>query len=581
MNPEKILEEFISRNESINKEKAKRIINPIFLALFPQHVLEYCANYEIVQDRLLTLTQTQLNIVSKIIKFSIDIEQDWVIPASKFIELVKNPNYKEFVNSLEGKLLTDIEIEAMMYLTKNNFNYFKITDYNQLSNIEEIRQEQYENTKGNHSPEIILLNKYGMSFNTAEYYLKRYGADLQLLPKSREKTFLEDLDNILKNKGTDTYISIDITFLNNLDSYLNNLYSKLYNEKLYQIEDKNFIIDYKVDEKTTIPIYDAGTEFYISIHSIGMANDTRPEDYYKSWNKPYSKHDNFCNSIITSRSMKTSIKNCIFGFSNFINNDFKLLAANDLGTGAIEEDPLASKIGHDKNLISEVKYHIPDELEKNTRISNNEIYRVRRRIVDGKMQKVNPDYLVYFKESSDYESDIIWKETIKASLDFKKATGKTLPIVIIDCEKCLIHNVEILDKMISDFSSNFDNSKKLKDILELIHTLKTGYSGKKELIKKYLSTEKVFEYFNNILNIILKMSDFVPNLSLTHLTTLSEIIDTEYDKMNASSFWIEKSLGTKKIDKNPQIYIIIEETKKKILEKISKKNNNDNKNKKM
>ena len=32
------------------------------------------------------------------------------------------------------------------------------------------------------------------------------------------------------------------------------------------MEDKNFIIDYKVDEKTTIPIYDAGTEFYISIH---------------------------------------------------------------------------------------------------------------------------------------------------------------------------------------------------------------------------------------------------------------------------------------------------------------------------
>ena len=68
MSPEKLLEEFISRNDHIDRDKAKRIVNEKFLALFAPHILEYCANYEVIQDKLLILTNTQLNILSKIIK---------------------------------------------------------------------------------------------------------------------------------------------------------------------------------------------------------------------------------------------------------------------------------------------------------------------------------------------------------------------------------------------------------------------------------------------------------------------------------------------------------------------------------
>ena len=216
MNPEQLLNEFISRNQNIDREKASRIINEQFLSLFPPHILEYCANYEIIQEKLLSLTNTQLNIISKIIASAEAAGQDWTIPAAEYITLVENPAYRELTGSLEGKLLTEKEISSLMFLTRNSFNYYGIRDYEGLTNIEDIRQTQYEKTKTSISPEIILLNKYGISFNTANNYIKRYGKDIKLLPRCAEREILEDIDHILKNEGTFEPISYDYDLINNL-----------------------------------------------------------------------------------------------------------------------------------------------------------------------------------------------------------------------------------------------------------------------------------------------------------------------------------------------------------------------------
>lgn len=574
MEPEKLLEEFISRNNNIDKEKAKRIINEKFLALFSPHILEYCANYETVQEKLLSLTNTQLNILSKIIKHTQLNNEDWLIPAGEFITLIENPNYKELVSSLEGKLITQNEIITLMYLTRNYLNYYKITDYNQLEKINLIRETKIKETSSNKSPEIILLNKYGISFNRANAILKRFGKDLALLPNSQEKEFLTDISNIITNKGTKSLIYDDIDFINNIYSKLNNLFTRLYDEKLYKLNENMFIQNVQSDDGTLIPIYDAGTDFMISIHSVGLASGSNPENYYESWNIADARNSNFCNSIFTSLSTRSRIKYCAFGFATYHPNDLKLLAANDLGTNGLKDNPIVAKMEHEASLIAEVVYHVPSRIDKNTRISNNEIYRSRRRVVNGKLEKVNPDYLVYLKESYDTEvqKDPVWHETIKASLDYKNATGKALPVVIIDCEKCLSHNVEKLNLMISEFKTNYDNKKLLEDIIELIYTLRMGYaSNSKQIRQKYLSDEKCMEIFNDLLQTMIKMSEFVPLLSIEHMDTLKKSIDSEYEKSNASSYWIEKQTGKKELEKNINIYKLIEINKKKILEQLMKK----------
>lgn len=572
MNPEQLLKEFIAHNQNIDEEKAKRIINEKFLSLFPPHILEYCANYEIVQEKLLSLTNTQLNIISKIIAKAEYLGQDWTIPAAEYITLVENPEYRELIGSLEGKLLTETEIDSLMFLTRNSFNYFGIKDYEGLSNIEQVRKVQYEKTKTSISPEIILLNKYGISFNTANNYIKRYGKDIELLPRCAEREILEDIAHILKNEGTFEPISHDYELINNLNSRLSNLFTYLYNKELYQLKEENLIQNYVSKDGTVIPVYDAGVDFTLSIHSIGMAsNGEPPEDYYESWNRNIARDGNFCNSIITGRSIKTSVKNCIFGFASYQPNDLKLIAPNDLGTGALQDDPIVSKIGHDKELIAKVEYRVPSQMINNTRFTNNEIYRSRRRVVNGRLEKVNPDYLVYLKESSDTDilNDPIWEQTIKAATDYKDATGKVLPIVIVDCEKCLAYNVQQLDDMVTNFISNFDDKQLLINIIELMHTLSMGHGrNESDIVKKYLSREKRIGHLQTILSVIAQMSEYVPRIALQHLTTLEETLTAENAKLNASPHWIKKYCGEEQIKKDPTVFNIIMEYRNMIEKKL-------------
>lgn len=572
MNPEKLLNEFISRNQHIDRDKAKRIVNEKFLSLFPPHILEYCANYEIVQEKLLSLTNTQLNIISKIISSSESLNQDWTIPAAEFITLVENPAYRELMGALEGKLLTDKEIESLMFLTRNSFNYYGIRNYEDLSNINIIRQSQYEKTKTSISPEIILLNKYGISFNTANDYIKRFGKDIELLPKCAEREILEDIAHILKNEGTFDSISYDYELINNLNSRLSNLYTYLYSKELYQLQEQSFIQNYQAEDGTQIPIYDAGVEFTLSIHSLGMAaGDKPPANYYESWNRNIARDGNFCNSIITGRSIQTSVKTCIFGFASYAPNDLKLIAPNDLGTGALQDDPITSKIGHDKNLIAKVEYRVPSQMINNTRFSNNEIYRSRRRVVNGKLEKVNPDYLVYLKESNDTDilNDPIWSQTVKASIDYKNATGTPLPIIIVDCEKCLAYNVQQLEGMINSFITNFDDENLLINIIELMHTLSTGHRrNQSNIVDKYLSKETRLRHFETLLSVITEMSEYVPRIALKHLKTLEDTLTSENVKLNASPHWIKKYCGEDKIEKNPTIFNIIEQYRRAIEKKL-------------
>lgn len=568
MNKEQILEEFKSRNNSIDEQLTLRILDEKFIALFPMHVLEYAANYPIIQEKLLSLTSSQLNILSKIINYAIYEKQDWSLPAAEYITFIENPNYEELHKSIEGKLLNNIEITSLLFLTRNYNNFYNVTDYQTLSKLSELRRNTIAKHENNPSPEVILLTKYGISYKTALSYFNRYGKDAKSLPDSKEKEFLIDIDNILHGKGTDTLLFDDYQFLNNLTSRLSNFYGKIYSNELYKLEDKNFVQNI-IHDGISVPIYNAGVEFTMSINSIGMASNETPANYYEDWNKPDSKVDHFCNSIITSRSMKTSVKNCIFGFSSFENNDLKLVAPNDLGSGGVYNDPIPNKFNREQKLISSVEFRIPRELENNTRYTNNEIYRSRRRVVNDKLQKVNPDYLVYLKQESDVElqNDPIWNETVKASCDFYNATGHSLPIVIIDCENCLIHNMNLINSKIIEFSTNYDNPKLLQQIIELLHTLRMGYSNNAALTERHLNKEVCYGVLESVLTIIERMSDLVPNLSVSHLMLIKDILDLEYIKLNASPYWIRQTTGQNKTEKNKSLYDLLEQKIQEINER--------------
>ena len=240
-----------------------------------------------------------------------------------------------------------------------------------------------------------------------------------------------------------------------------------------------------------------------------------------------------CNSIIYSLNMRTTVKHCVYGFNNFAANDLALLGANDLGTGGIYNNVNVTNPYHSDKLIADVEFRVPDELINNTRFTNNEVYRKRRRVVNGKLERVAPDYIVYFKKDDNYLNDSIWVESVNAAKDFQ------IPIVMIDCEKCLVSNIEKIGNLLLQFESRYDDVSIIKKIIEMVYSLKSGYRVAPELLEKYLNADKLYSYVFRITNHLEKMASFVPTIAMKGIDSFLEILDEEYEKILKSPYWVE------------------------------------------
>lgn len=571
MNKEEFIKECERKIQNFHENLVTSFLDDRIYKLLPQYVIEYCLSNKEAQEKIVKMTDTQLDIFGKIIMYASNYNQDWVPNAANFINCLENSHYTELFISLEGKHLSLKEIENLIFLTSNHGNFFEVNKYEDLESINILQENEIAKYKTD-DPNIILLTKYGLSYDKANEYFKRYGKDLNLLPSGIEKNFLIDIKNIISGKGTSNRKYDNIEFINNLNSHFRNFFTSIYNEELYQINESNYI-GTATFNGADIPIYDAGIEFTMSIYSYGLAATyNEPDNFYEDWNRPIDKSINFCNSIITDRSMRTTIKHCLYGFSSFAYNDIQLIAPNDLGTGGVEGNPNVTNFYHKDKLIADVSFRIPSEMVNYTRTTNNEIYRSRKTLVNGELQRVNPDYIVYLKESSeiDIQSDPIWRKTIKAAFQFGH-DNKPLPIVIIDCEECLKANIMKLDNQIEQFTSRYDDISSLQKIVEYLFTLRAGYNRNYKLASKYLNKEVLMSYFNVLLNHIIKTSEIVPNIALININTLIGSIDLEHIKTLASPYWIRKyeEETNQKVEKPKELYEILYAAKVQIEQRIA------------
>lgn len=569
MQEEQIYNELKKKNIELDDTLLPGFLSKRYLEKLPIHVIEYCVNYKDAQSKIINMSNSELDTLSKIISYCSSEKQDWIPVAANYVRTLDNPNFRELIISLSNNELTLEEIKYLIFITNNYGNFYDIKTYEELKDFPNIKSNMVAKYLDTEDPNIILITKYGISYDKAKKYYKRYGKDLNELPDCEEKDFLQDIENIIKGNSTKDRSSFNIDLLNNLDSRLRNLFVSLYNKKLYKISGTP--ITKTIYNNQEIPIYDAGTDFYMSIYSFGMAsNCEEPENFSDSWNRPITKSENFCNSIIASSSIRTSVKQCIFGFSFFAPNDIELLAANDLGSGGVEYKPDVTNFYNETKLIADVEFRIPKEIINYTRYTNNEVFRKRRRVVNGHLEKVNPDYIVYLKNRSDmnHHEDPIWHKSLKAAVDFSK-NGKPLPIVVIDCEKCLQHNLEILESKTIEFESSYEYSNLIREIIELTYTLLSGYYNLEYLRDKYLNNVFQMDFLNRILNQIKRMSVHAPNNAIACLDLLQETLELEHIKKLASPYWIKKSTDGQGIPQPTPVYEMISDLRNQIISEHS------------
>ena len=561
MNKEEMLEYLYNSNMAVSDTLVDGFINDKIIKFLPLYVLEYCVLNKEAQEAIMKLTNNELCILSQIIKYAEKERQDWVPLAASFAHFLKNAKYNELVNDINSNNVDNILIPELIFLTKNGGNFFGIKSLDDLTKYNSLRINRLKDLEKSNDPNIIFLLKYGISYDDGFNLYKRYGKDVDLLPNSLEKEFLRDIKNIIEGKGTESKIFIYLDFINNIDSRLRNMFAKIYNNYFYQFNDEK-LIDTLTLGDVSIPIYDAGTDFTMSIYSYGLASDLKaPSNYKEDWLRPRVSVDYMCNSIINSLNMRTTVKHCVYGFNNFAANDLALLGANDLGTGGIYYKVNVTNPYYSDKLIADVEFRVPDELINNTRFTNNEVYRKRRRVVNGKLERITPDYIVYFKKDDNYLNDSIWVESVNAAKDFQ------IPIVMIDCEKCLVSNVEKIDNLFLQFESRYDDVSVIKKIIEMIYSLKSGYRVAPELLEKHLNTDKLYSYVLRIANHLEKMASLVPTIAIKGIDTFLDILDEEYEKILKSPYWVEyaRKRGDL-VDKPNNIIEYLNKMKKEIME---------------
>ena len=517
-----------------NKETEKTLIsgfiNEITIKYLPLYVLETFALNKEAQEIIINLSEQNIKNISKIISYAESVNQDWISLCASYYHFLENKQFSNLIDDIVKNELSEHQIENLLFVIGNEGNYFGINTVDDLNNLQIIRNDNNSKNSETNDPNILLLNKYGMSYDKAYNLYMRYGKDIENLPESEEKDFLLDIKNIIGGKGCDRIVYENLSFLINIDSILRNFYSRIYDEKFYTPTNEK-----QIGNVEGINIYDAGLDFNMCIYSYGMATEYEiPENFKDAWNRPSIATDYVCNSIISSSSIKTHVKHCLFGFGKFGENNLSLLGANDLGTGGIYKDLNVTNPYHQKKLIADVEFRTPGSLINNTRFTNNEVYRFRRRVINGKLERINPDYIVYLKTKENFNSDQIWFESLKAAKDFN------IPIVVIDCQKCLLNNIEKIEMNLELFESRYDDSKILKSILESIYTINNGYRDvAPELLEKYFNRDKLISYLERIMNHIDEISVNAPKTAIDCIDIVINTLDSEFEKVLKSPYWVD------------------------------------------
>lgn len=517
-----------------NKETEKTLIsgfiNEITIKYLPLYVLETFALNKEAQEIIINLSEQNIKNISKIINYAESVNQDWISLCANYYHFLENKQFSNLIDDIVKNELSEHQIENLLFVIGNEGNYFGINTVDDLNNLQIIRNDNNSKNSETNDPNILLLNKYGMSYDKAYNLYMRYGKDIENLPESEEKDFLLDIKNIIGGKGCDRIVYENLSFLINIDSILRNFYSRIYDEKFYTPTNEK-----QIGNVEGINIYDAGLDFNMCIYSYGMATEYEiPENFKNAWNRPSIATDYVCNSIISSSSIKTHVKHCLFGFGKFGENNLSLLGANDLGTGGIYKDLNVTNPYHQKKLIADVEFRTPGSLINNTRFTNNEVYRFRRRVINGKLERINPDYIVYLKTKENFNSDQIWFESLKAAKDFN------IPIVVVDCQKCLLNNIEKIEMNLELFESRYDDSKILKSILESIYTINNGYRDvAPELLEKHFNKDKLISYLERIMNHIDEISVNAPKTAIDCINIVINTLDSEFEKVLKSPYWVD------------------------------------------
>ena len=486
-----IIKKLYTKNDELLETINYKILDEKYNELYDK--LSTLTSYTDIQEKILNLDEKKYEIFIKALKVHEEKNGEWINFTGKILTNLQGKDYKKLIDNLKGIELTEEEIENIGNIIAKE-NILNITTIEEAKSYENIKQKvcnsiiQEDNSINLEDyPKIselsnidrmklaVLMKVYGQTLNETDKLLNLYGRDIENIEKTDKNTdiiiYIQSLktiketqdENLLKNiyEKSET-ISLDNVYdIEYIENQLKDIYMETFNSKLYEPREEDIIGTEEVRGKE-INIYDAGTEFGISLHSVeAFCNSNDMENnYVKKWNRPKTISQGYSTSYIRNDMLATTqISNVVYGFNKYDKGSLRLSGKNDIYSISTEFIPTAER---------KIEF-----LSENTQINESENYNemvFSRYNQDGTRKQ--PDYVVFIKNTKaiGLEANIqkeIWENSKKAASEFG------IPIVIVDREKCIESEKSKISEMIGEYAKN-PNEDLMQSIMQKFSNNRNG-----------------------------------------------------------------------------------------------------------
>ena len=440
-----IIENLYEKNNDVVKVKFE-ILDNKYLQTLGEDKINQISCYPEQVDDILNLNEKELRLLGRCL--DLYESEDWTPLCKRILDNIGTyTKLLETIDNIDEMQSEDIEDLTTVLLHEN---YLDIECIEDVKNFESIKQkkciEMFKSGDIDDKINAICISKFGQPKSEIVQFIEKYADGIDYIEDEDLQYYIKSVVEVLSIEDTEILNNIfkNVEPVKNVNSIamernLRNEYGKLYNKGLFTI-DQAQKCENLGDNIYEVPIDENGNiaNFNMIITSIAPFVANSPDNFCKDWNRPALASQHFCANYIRRDMLgRAPMPHLCYGFSDMKEDSLTLSGSCDIYSSATG---FVSYAKHDE------RYLPPDQQINETKRYNEMDF---KRIQGG--EKIQPDYIVVFRKDGEI-SNIDTAQM--ASEQFGEATGKKLPIVIIDEDKCL----ETESRLVGDMIENFNNS---------------------------------------------------------------------------------------------------------------------------
>lgn len=458
------------------------------------------------QDTLINLDDNQYALFFKL-KETFLTKDNWITGSNIIVKALNDPNFSELSASISLTARTDI-LKSYFNVINQEQNYFGIKSIEQLENYEQIRNNvcnsilnNPENIQGltEHIQSLSELDRvkfatieknFGISLTQAKLLCQKYGFNIEnvqeIVGNEKIHTFLKNLTQIISSDSIEQIeklelAEINIENFNAIDTEIRESFAQMYNDKFYKPKEEDLIEVIEIDGKK-VPIYNAGTNFYMCSHVVGAFShkNNGEQSYQQSWNIPKRTNHVFCTRMISNESLELAKEDQIgYGFTDFDNSALVASAPWDMASMELNKQfDTVGAMDSERTMAacegSSSRFLTPMEQANNTRLDGNETNWDR---FNSNGEKKQPSYIICIADSmsnDEYKNNKNYQDSLIVASQFG------IPLVMLDREKIIENEHLEIENMLQEYEETKNPSLINRIIQRFENNRTTGYYQKCE-----------------------------------------------------------------------------------------------------